>query len=206
VLRIHGGPTAQYDSSFRFEWQLLAAHGYLVIAANPRGSTGYGRDFAHALWADWGDKDFADEMAAVDLAVALGVADPGRLGVGGWSYGGILTDYVITKTGRFKAAIAGASETNFLANYGTDHYQYAWETELGLPWRNVERWLALSPWFQVETTPMCRRSTPSSSTRRCAASAATPSWSSIPARRTASAGRASSRTATSAISPGMTST
>jgi dipeptidyl aminopeptidase/acylaminoacyl peptidase len=155
VLRIHGGPTAQYDSSFRFEWQLLAAHGYLVIAANPRGSSGYGRDFAHALWADWGDKDFADEMAAVDLAVAMGGADPERLGVGGWSYGGILTDYVITKTGRFKAAIAGASETNFLANYGTDHYQYAWETELGLPWRNVERWMALSPWFQVDriTTP-----------------------------------------------------
>lgn len=155
ILRIHGGPTAQFDTSFRFEWQLLAAHGYAVVAANPRGSSGYGRDFSHALWADWGHRDFEDVMAAVDRAVALGVADPDRLGVGGWSYGGILTDYVITKTGRFKAAIAGASETNFLANYGTDHYQYAWETELGLPWRNVDLWVKLSPWFQVEkiTTP-----------------------------------------------------
>jgi dipeptidyl aminopeptidase/acylaminoacyl peptidase len=155
ILRIHGGPTLQFDTAFRFEWQLLAAHGYAVVAANPRGSAGYGRDFARVLWADWGHRDFEDVMAAVDKAVALGIADPDRLGVGGWSYGGILTDYVITKTERFKAAIAGASETNFLANYGTDHYQYAWETELGLPWRNVDLWVKLSPWFQVEkiTTP-----------------------------------------------------
>jgi dipeptidyl aminopeptidase/acylaminoacyl peptidase len=155
VLRIHGGPTSQFDTSFRFEWQLLAAHGYAVVAANPRGSSGYGRDFARVLWADWGHRDFEDVMAAVDKAVALGIADPDRLGVGGWSYGGILTDYVITKTTRFKAATSGASEANFLSNYGTDHYQYAWETELGLPWRNVALWIKLSPWFEVEkiTTP-----------------------------------------------------
>ncbi len=155
ILRIHGGPVSQFDSSFRFEWQLLAAHGYAVVAANPRGSSGYGRDFARVLWADWGHRDFEDVMAAVDKAVAMGIADPDRLGVGGWSYGGILTDYVITKTGRFKAAITGASETNFFADYGTDEYQYAWETELGLPWRNIDLWVKLSPWFQVEkiTTP-----------------------------------------------------
>ncbi len=155
VLRIHGGPVSQFDTSFRFEWQLLAAHGYAVVAANPRGSSGYGRDFARAIWADWGNRDFQDVMAAVDQAVAMGVADPDRLGVGGWSYGGILTNYVLIKTGRFKAAISGASETNYLADYGTDEYQYAWETELGLPWRNTELWLKMSPWFQVEkiTTP-----------------------------------------------------
>jgi dipeptidyl aminopeptidase/acylaminoacyl peptidase len=155
ILRIHGGPTGQYSTEFSFEWQLLAAHGYAVVAANPRGSTGYGRDFSRAIWADWGNKDYQDVMAAVDAAIERGVADPERLGVGGWSYGGILTDYVITKTGRFKAAISGASETNFLADYGTDHYQYAWETELGLPWRNRDLYLKLSPWFQVEkiTTP-----------------------------------------------------
>jgi dipeptidyl aminopeptidase/acylaminoacyl peptidase len=155
ILRIHGGPAAQYATEFFFEWQMLAAHGYAVVAANPRGSTGYGRDFSRAIWADWGNKDYQDVMAAVDAAIERGVADPDRLGVGGWSYGGILTDYVITKTGRFKAAISGASETNFLADYGTDHYQYAWETELGLPWRNKDLYLKLSPWFQVEkiTTP-----------------------------------------------------
>jgi dipeptidyl aminopeptidase/acylaminoacyl peptidase len=155
VLRIHGGPVSQFDTSFRFEWQLLAAHGYAVVTANPRGSSGYGRDFARAIWADWGNRDFQDVMAAVDEVVAMGIADRDRLGVGGWSYGGMLTNYVITKTTRFKAATSGASEANYLAEYGTDHYQYAWETELGLPWRNTELWLKLSPWFQVEkiTTP-----------------------------------------------------
>jgi dipeptidyl aminopeptidase/acylaminoacyl peptidase len=155
ILRIHGGPTDQYSTEFQFLWQLLAARGYAVIAANPRGSSGYGRDFSHAIWADWGNKDYEDVMAAVDHAVASGVADPDRLGVGGWSYGGILTDYVITKTSRFKAAISGASEVNYLSDYGHDHYQYEWETELGLPWRNTDLWIRLSPWFQVEkiTTP-----------------------------------------------------
>jgi dipeptidyl aminopeptidase/acylaminoacyl peptidase/tetratricopeptide (TPR) repeat protein len=155
VLRIHGGPVDQFDTGFSLEWQILAANGYAVIAANPRGSSGYGLAFSRAIWADWGNKDFDDVMAAVDRAVAMGVADPDRLGVGGWSYGGILTDNVITRTGRFKAAISGASEANYFSNYGTDHYQYEWETELGLPWRNVERWVKMSPWFSVEkvTTP-----------------------------------------------------
>ncbi len=150
VLRIHGGPTAQYTTGWNLDWQMLAAGGYAVVAANPRGSTGYGRDFCYAIWADWGNKDYEDVMAAVDSEIELWVADPDRLGVGGWSYGGILTDYVITKTTRFKAAISGASEANYFANYGTDHYQYEWETELGLPWRNVELWTKMSPWFQVD--------------------------------------------------------
>jgi dipeptidyl aminopeptidase/acylaminoacyl peptidase len=155
VLRIHGGPVDQYSTAFEPEWQMLAAAGFAVVAANPRGSSGYGTAFSRAIWADWGNKDYQDVMAAVDHVIAMGVADPERLGVGGWSYGGILTDYVITKTGRFKAAISGASEANYLSNYGTDHYQYEWETELGLPWRNVDRWVKLSPWFAIEkvTTP-----------------------------------------------------
>jgi dipeptidyl aminopeptidase/acylaminoacyl peptidase len=102
-----------------------------VVAANPRGSSGYGRDFSRALWADWGNEDYDDVMAAVDTAIAMGVADPDRLSVGGWSYGGILTDHVISKTTRFKAAISGASELNYLANYGNDHHQRQWEAELG---------------------------------------------------------------------------
>ncbi len=155
VLRIHGGPASQFSTAWSLEWQLLAAHGYAVVGANPRGSTGYGRDFSRAIWADWGNKDFQDVMAAVDGAIAQGVADPDRLGVGGWSYGGILTDHVITRTGRFKAATTGASETDYFADYGTDQYQYEWETELGLPWKNPELWMRLSPFFRVEkiTTP-----------------------------------------------------
>ena len=155
ILRIHGGPVSQYWSGFNLEWQMLAARGFAVVSANPRGSSGYGRDFSRAIWADWGNKDFEDVMAAVDTAIAMGAADPDRLGVGGWSYGGILTDHVISKTNRFKAAISGASEFNYLANYGNDHYQRQWEAELGLPWRNPEAWMRISPFYRLDkiTTP-----------------------------------------------------
>ncbi|HVS15524.1 MAG TPA: S9 family peptidase [Thermoanaerobaculia bacterium] len=155
ILWIHGGPTAQYDWSFDLEPHLFAAHGYVVVRPNPRGSTGLGEDYCKAIFADWGNRDFDDVMAAVDWAIENGFADPERLGVGGWSYGGILTNYVITKTGRFAGAISGASEVLYVANYGHDHYQLQWETELGLPWENRELWERLSPFNAVEkiTTP-----------------------------------------------------
>ncbi len=150
LLRIHGGPVSQYDKSFNFDAQLFAGHGYAVVMANPRGSSGYGKAFSRAIFADWGNKDFEDVMAAVDKAIAMGVADPARLGVGGWSYGGILTNYVITKSTRFKGAVSGASEALYTANYGHDHYQYLWEIELGLPWRNQKAWDRISPFWSVE--------------------------------------------------------
>ena len=155
LLRIHGGPVSQYDKSFNFDAQLFAGSGYAVVMANPRGSSGYGARYARAIFADWGNKDFEDVMAAVDDAVEKDVADPDRLGVGGWSYGGILTNYVITKSNRFKGAISGASEALYTANYGHDHYQYLWEIELGLPWRNQKAWDRISPFWSVEkiTTP-----------------------------------------------------
>ena len=150
LLRIHGGPVAQYDFRFNFDAQLFAANGYVVVMANPRGSSGYGQDYSLAIWQDWGNKDYDDVMAAVDFAIEKGYADPNRLGVGGWSYGGILTNYVITKTDRFKAAISGASEVLYAANYGHDHYQYEWEKELGLPWENRALWEKLSPFNYVQ--------------------------------------------------------
>jgi dipeptidyl aminopeptidase/acylaminoacyl peptidase len=155
LLRIHGGPVSQYSHSFNFEAHLLAAKGYVVVTPNPRGSSGYGQEFSHAIWADWGNKDYQDVLAAVDHAVQEGWADPERLGVGGWSYGGILTDHVITKTDRFKAAITGASEFLYVSNYGHDHYQLQWEKELGLPWENRETWERISPFNRVDkiTTP-----------------------------------------------------
>ncbi|MDX1404820.1 MAG: S9 family peptidase [Woeseiaceae bacterium] len=155
ILRIHGGPTSQYNHEFFADAQLFAAHGYVVVTSNPRGSSGYGQDFAAAIFADWGNKDYTDVMAAVDYAIAEGYADPQRLGVGGWSYGGILTNYVITKTDRFAAAITGASELNYIANYGHDHYQLEWELELGLPWEHRDTWERISPWNNVDkiTTP-----------------------------------------------------
>jgi dipeptidyl aminopeptidase/acylaminoacyl peptidase len=149
ILNIHGGPTSQYDGVFDAEAQLYAANGFAVIQPNPRGSTGFGEAFAGALFADWGGVDFADVMAAVDDAIARGIADPKRLAVGGWSYGGILTNHVITKTDRFKAAISGASEVVYIGNYGHDIYQKEWEWELGLPWENREAWEKLTPFYDI---------------------------------------------------------
>ncbi|PWN08054.1 S9 family peptidase [Rhodohalobacter mucosus] len=155
LLWIHGGPVAQFEHSFRFEPHLFASNGYAVLMVNPRGSSGYGQAFSEVLFADWGNKDYEDVMAAVDYAVERGIADPERLGVGGWSYGGILTNYVITKTDRFEGAISGASETLYRSNYGHDHYQLHWEMELGLPWETPEKWERISPFNDVAniTTP-----------------------------------------------------
>ena len=145
ILRIHGGPVWQFYNDFaNLDWQLLAAHGYVVVAANPRGSSGRGERFSTAIWADWGNKDGQDVLAAVDFAVAQGIADPDRLGVGGWSYGGILTDQVIARDPRFKAAISGAGVGNALAGYGTDQYVREYEAELGTPWRNTDAYLKVS--------------------------------------------------------------
>jgi dipeptidyl aminopeptidase/acylaminoacyl peptidase len=156
ILEIHGGPASQFANAFDFTWQLLAAEGYAVIAANPRGSTGKGQDFSSAIYADWGNKDAEDVLAAVDDAVARGVADAGRLGVFGWSYGGILTNYVIAQDQRFKVAISGSSISNVLAGYGTDQYVREYELELGTPWQQPDTWIRLSfPFLKADriTTP-----------------------------------------------------
>ena len=111
ILRLHGGPVWQYYHDFaNLDWQVLAARGYVVLAVNPRGSSGRGEKFSTAIWARWGQKDGEDVLAAVDWAVAKGIADPDRLGIGGWSYGGILTDEVIARDRRFKAATSGAGQ------------------------------------------------------------------------------------------------
>ena len=155
ILWLHGGPASQFSYSYSEIAQLFAANGYAVIMPNPRGSTGYGEEFAQGTVAAWGDKDFQDVMAAVDHGIEIGLVDPDRLGVGGWSYGGILTNYVITQTTRFKAASSGASLGLVTANYGHDHYQLMYELEFGLPWEHPERWVELSPFSKVEaiTTP-----------------------------------------------------
>ena len=153
ILRIHGGPQAQYNYGFSFEQQLFAANGYVVVMPNPRGSTGYGQEFCLGIWQAWGEPDYEDVMAAVDSVIERGWADPDRLAVGGWSYGGMLTNHVITKTDRFKAAATGASATLYVVNYGHDHYQRWWEFELGFPWEPEARDLydKLSPFNRVES-------------------------------------------------------
>jgi dipeptidyl aminopeptidase/acylaminoacyl peptidase len=141
LLWIHGGPVSQYANSFTMPWQIFAAHGYVVVAANPRGSSGRGEAFSSAIYKDWGGKDTEDVLAAVDYVVQQGIADPHRLGVGGWSYGGILTNAVIAKDTRFKSASSGAGISNALAGYGTDMYIREYEMELGVPWKNLDTYL-----------------------------------------------------------------
>ncbi len=156
LLRIHGGPVGQFQNEFDFDWQLFAAHGYVVVAANPRGSSGRGEAFCKAIYADWGYKDTQDVLAAVDHVVAQGIADPQRLGVGGWSYGGMLTNYTIASDTRFKAAVSGASISDILAGYGTDQYIREYEQELGVPWKNLDTWVHVSfPFLHADriTTP-----------------------------------------------------
>jgi dipeptidyl aminopeptidase/acylaminoacyl peptidase len=151
ILQIHGGPVAQFSNGFKFDWQLFAANGYVVVGCNPRGSSGRGEKYSMAIWADWGNKDAKDILAAVDYIVAQGIADPDRLGIGGWSYGGMLTNYTIAQDKRFKVAVSGASISNQLAGYGTDQYIREYEAELGTPWKNLEVWLRNSfPFYHAD--------------------------------------------------------
>jgi dipeptidyl aminopeptidase/acylaminoacyl peptidase len=151
VLRIHGGPNGQDEHAFSFEREILAAQGYLVVAANYRGSNGRGQAFQRAIFGDWGGKEVVDLQGAIDHVVASGLADSARLGVGGWSYGGILTNYLIAADHRFKAATSGAGSSNQITMYGTDQYIVQYDAELGPPWKSRDLWLKVSyPFFQAD--------------------------------------------------------
>jgi len=158
IVWIHGGPNGQDDHSLllesygpQLERQLFATRGYVALAINYRGSTGRGARFARAILADWGHLEVEDLRAAVDYAIAAGIADPGRLGIGGWSYGGLLTDYTIASDTRFKAAISGAGSGNQLSTYGSDEYVVEYNAELGPPWKNTPLWLKVSyPFFHAD--------------------------------------------------------
>ena len=154
-VQLHGGPVLQNTIGFDLFSQLYAAQGYAVLLPNFRGSSGYGKEFSLGAFAAWGKQDFEDVMAGVDFAIEMGIADPDRLAVGGWSYGGILGAHVITKTDRFKAAFIGAGEAMYVANYGPDMWPILWEAEFGLPWENRELWEELSPYWDLPkvTTP-----------------------------------------------------
>ncbi|MBT7805708.1 S9 family peptidase [Candidatus Poribacteria bacterium] len=120
IVEPHGGPHGgARDVAFRAEWQYFAAEGFAIFSPNFRGSDGYGRDFAHANFGDWGGGDYRDIMTGVDMLVAEGIADPDRLIVGGWSYGGYMTAWMISQTDRFRAAMCGCGVTNAFSMYGT---------------------------------------------------------------------------------------
>ena len=155
LLWLHGGQEAQYDYGFEFRVQLFAANGYVVVMPNVRGSGGRGLDFTLANWQAWGVKDAEDVLVTTDHVLGLGYADPERLGIGGWSYGSMLTNYVITQSDRYAGAVSGAGNALWVANYGHDRYQDWYENELGLPWESREIWEAASPFNKVQniTTP-----------------------------------------------------
>jgi dipeptidyl aminopeptidase/acylaminoacyl peptidase len=154
VLLIHGGPNGQDAHELAPRSALrerLVAAGYAVLQVNYRGSSGRGQAFQRAIFADWGHLEVQDLHAAVDWAVKQGIADPARLGVGGWSYGGLLTDYLIASDTRFKAAVSGAGSANQLSMFGVDQYAVQYEREMGLPWVEQARWLKVSyPFFKAD--------------------------------------------------------
>jgi len=144
LLIIHGGPNGQDEHAFSFDREFLAANGYVVLAINYRGSAGRGNAWQKAIHGDWGNLEVVDLLGAVDEAVRRGIADPDRLGIGGWSYGGISTNYTIASDTRFKAAVSGAGSSMQLSLYGVDQYIVQLDNELGPPWKNLEPWLKVS--------------------------------------------------------------
>lgn len=150
ILFIHGGPVGQDNYEFDLTRQMLAAGGYAVAGVNYRGSNGRGVNFTKAIYADWGNKEVMDILGATNYLVEKGIADEKNMGIGGWSYGGILTNYTIATDTRFKAAASGAGSSLQLTMYGVDQYVTQYETELGAPWKNPKKWLALSyPFFKA---------------------------------------------------------
>lgn len=144
LLLIHGGPNGQDEHAFAFDREFFAANGYVVLAVNYRGSSGRGNAWQKAIHADWGNLEVVDLLGAVDEAVRQGIADPERLGIGGWSYGGISTNYTIATDTRFKAAVSGAGSSMQLSLYGVDQYIVQLDQEMGPPWENLEPWLKVS--------------------------------------------------------------
>jgi dipeptidyl aminopeptidase/acylaminoacyl peptidase len=144
LLRIHGGPNGQDAHSFSTEKQILSADGYAILAVNYRGSSGRGQKFSRSIAADWGHFEVEDLEAGVNQVIQMGVADADRLGVGGWSYGAILTDYMIATDTRFKAATSGAGTAFAISLYGTDQYITQYDYEIGPPWKAFDTYVKIS--------------------------------------------------------------
>lgn len=157
ILELHGGPHGAVGPAFTSRTQILASHGYAVVAVNFRGSGGYGQSFADVILGDWGAKEFADAMAALDHLVEQGIADPKRLGVFGGSYGGFMTNYTITHTERFAAAVTISTiSTLATLSYLTDHWESIDWDNGGYPFERPDYFWEHSPLKYVTriTTPL----------------------------------------------------
>ena len=161
LLIVHGGPTGVFMQSYianrsQYPIAAFAARGWAVLRCNIRGSSGYGREFRYANYKDWGGMDYRDLMAGVDEVIRLGVADPDRLGVMGWSYGGFMTSWIITQTRRFKAASIGAPVTNLMSFTGTTDISGFIPDYLGAEfWDDLSSYIKHSAMFNIKgvTTP-----------------------------------------------------
>jgi dipeptidyl aminopeptidase/acylaminoacyl peptidase len=145
ILYVHGGPAGSFAAAYSTWPQLLAAHGYQVLMVNPRGSNGYGEAFLKANREDWGGGDFKDLIAVLDSVIARGEADPNRVGIGGWSYGGYMAEWAITQTNRFKAAVSGAGLFDLAAEFGTENGPAYDEWYFSTPWEHPEKFAHSSP-------------------------------------------------------------
>lgn len=145
VVLVHGGPTGRWADAFEPWGQLLAARGYAVLYPNIRGSVGYGQAFVEMNRGDWGGGDFRDVMAGVDALIARGVADPKRLGIGGWSYGGYMSAWAVTQTTRFRASVSGAPVIDLASEYGTEAGPQYDEWFYGTPYERLEGFIRSSP-------------------------------------------------------------
>ncbi len=150
VVRVHGGPTGRWRDSIESWGQLLAARGYAVLYPNVRGSIGYGQKFIEMNRADWGGGDFKDVMAGVDDLITKGIADPERLGIGGWSYGGYMAAWAVTQTTRFKAAVSGAGMSDLISEFGAEEGPAYDEWFWGTPYEKPEGFLNGSPVLYVK--------------------------------------------------------
>ncbi len=152
VLHIHGGPHGAHPSAYSpIFFQSLAAAGYVVLLPNPRGSSSYGEDFSRACVGDWGGGDYRDLMAGVDLLVERGIADPDQLYVGGYSYGGYMSSWIVGQTGRFRAACIGAPLTNLASAFATGDIPHVLAEEIGgTPLAAPEAYVRRSPVTYLE--------------------------------------------------------
>ena len=151
ILYIHGGPVGQDEFAFDLTRQIYASAGYAVAAVNYRGSSGRGIEYTKAIYGDWGNKEEIDIIGAADYLIQQGIVDENRMGIAGWSYGGISTNYTIATDQRFKAAVSGAGSSLQLSMYGVDQYVTQYETELGAPWKNQDKWIKISyPFFHAD--------------------------------------------------------
>jgi dipeptidyl aminopeptidase/acylaminoacyl peptidase len=152
VALIHGGPTGNWQDSIEIWGQLLAARGYAVFYPNIRGSTGYGQQFIEMNRGDWGGADFKDVMAGVKDLIDRGIADPAKLGIGGWSYGGYMAEWAVTQTNDFKAAVSGAGLSDLIAEYGTEEHPSYDEWFYGVPYESesLVKYLNSSPFTQLK--------------------------------------------------------